>query len=142
MTAAQHERDVRRLAVMPRRAERQDDPSPAAAADVLEPGPFHDAHPDTGVRICRACGCDELNACVEPFSGDPCAWWDDDICTACAGIVQRFFSPEELTFLLHAAGAGELNLTRPDATALTAEGVLTLRATLSCLAPKKEADDD
>lgn len=90
---------------------------------------------------CRACGCTEDDACIEP-DGRPCAWWSAAICTACAGIVQRFFSPAELTFLLHAAGGGDLNLTRPDAGSLTGEGVLDLRARLACLAPQKDEADD
>lgn len=34
-------------------------------------------------RICRLCACSELDAC---FSADrpPCAWMEDDLCTACA----------------------------------------------------------
>lgn len=34
-------------------------------------------------RICRTCACSELDACL---SADrvPCAWKEDDLCTACA----------------------------------------------------------
>lgn len=78
---------------------------------------------------CRACGCTEDAAC---------AWAAPGLCTACVAIVQRVFSPAELTFLLHAAGGGDLNLTRPSATALTAEGVLALRARLAAIAPTLE----
>lgn len=85
---------------------------------------------------CRACGCSENDACLT--EAGPCAWAEADLCTACDGIVQRFFSPAELAFLLHAAGGGDLNLTRPDAGALTAEGVLALRERLGRIAPKAE----
>lgn len=89
---------------------------------------------------CRACGCTEDAACADPFGGGSCAWATPDLCTACVGIVQRVFTPAELTFLLHAAGGGDLNLTRPDATALTAEGVLALRETLRVIAPDPKGD--
>jgi len=90
---------------------------------------------------CRACGCTEDAACIEP-GGQPCAWAAPGLCTACVARVRRVFTGPELTFLLHAAGGGSLNLTRPSATALTAEGVLSLRDTLRAIAPQKEADDE
>jgi len=89
---------------------------------------------------CRACGCTEHAACSDPVSGDTCAWASPNLCTACVGIVQRVFTPAELTFLLHAAGGGDLNLTRPDASALTAEGVLALRETLRAITPRTEGE--
>ncbi len=33
-------------------------------------------------RCCRACGCTENNACI-CNDGLPCAWAEDDLCTAC-----------------------------------------------------------
>lgn len=109
-----------------------------AALRAFDTGPFY----GPAGPACRACGCTEGAACADPFTGWPCAWATPDLCTACVGIVQRVFAPAELTFLLHAAGGGALNLTRPSATALSAEGVLALRETLKVLAPNKEAADD
>lgn len=34
-------------------------------------------------HVCRVCGCDQGNACVDDF-GDPCYWADLDLCSACA----------------------------------------------------------
>lgn len=105
---------------------------------ALDTGPYY----GLAGPACRACGCTEDAACADPFAGGSCAWATPaaDLCTACVGIVQRVFTPGELTFLLHAAGGGDLNLTRPDATALTAEGGLALRETLRVIAPKPEGD--
>jgi hypothetical protein len=33
-------------------------------------------------RVCRICGCTELNACIHP-DGTPCAWVDDELCRRC-----------------------------------------------------------
>lgn len=33
--------------------------------------------------VCRVCGCSEHDACFGPDG--PCAWAEDDLCTACAG---------------------------------------------------------
>ena len=40
------------------------------------------------VRTCRACGCtdDDCRGCIER-TGQPCAWADEDLCTACATTV-------------------------------------------------------
>lgn len=133
MTRALNERDARRLAAMPRPADRHHDFDSLAAAAAAPPRA-------AAVQTCRGCGCDDLNACVDPASAEPCAWAGPGLCTACAAIVRRVFTGPELTFLLHAAGGGDLNLTRPDATALTAQGVLALRHTLRTLAPRPEQE--
>lgn len=33
-------------------------------------------------RICRVCGCSELDACMTPAG--PCAWVSEDLCSGCA----------------------------------------------------------
>ena len=35
-------------------------------------------------RVCKVCGCDEGNACVNDF-GDGCYWAAPDLCSACVG---------------------------------------------------------
>lgn len=37
-------------------------------------------------RECRICGCTDLNACVD-VDGEPCAWMDEDLCSACADLM-------------------------------------------------------
>ncbi len=39
-------------------------------------------------RVCRACACSELDACLST-EGPACAWAEDDLCTACALPVPR-----------------------------------------------------
>lgn len=36
-------------------------------------------------RTCRFCGCTDDNACVDPFTGEPCSWAEYDLCTSCVG---------------------------------------------------------
>ena len=40
-----------------------------------------------GLIRCRVCGCTELEAC-DP----PCAWFDADLCTSCALVVEALAS--------------------------------------------------
>lgn len=35
-------------------------------------------------RSCRVCGCTDDRACVDPVTGEPCHWVEDDLCSACA----------------------------------------------------------
>ena len=41
--------------------------------------------PDAGEepRICHLCGCTERDACLDPATGETCAWSGADTCTAC-----------------------------------------------------------
>ena len=48
---------------------------------------------------CRECGCTDLGAC-EGEDGLPCAWVEDDLCTACAGLTLETFALR-LTLLDH-----------------------------------------
>lgn len=89
---------------------------------------------------CRGCGRSNLGDCLLP-AAPGISWAVPGLCSDCViAVVRLVFTGSELTFLLHAAGGGDLNLTRPDASALTAEGVLTLRARLACFAPKSPSD--
>lgn len=33
-------------------------------------------------QVCRSCGCTNGNACLDE-NNEPCAWIEDDLCTAC-----------------------------------------------------------
>jgi hypothetical protein len=37
----------------------------------------------TKVRTCRACGCTDVNACLNDGTGQPCHWVAEDLCSAC-----------------------------------------------------------
>jgi hypothetical protein len=54
---------------------------------------YHDRQRPTGPRVdlyrlpvpvCKVCGCDEGNACVDEF-GEACHWAEPELCSACAG---------------------------------------------------------
>jgi transcriptional regulator with XRE-family HTH domain len=34
-------------------------------------------------RLCLVCGCSATDACVDPATGETCAWAEADLCTAC-----------------------------------------------------------
>jgi len=33
---------------------------------------------------CRVCGCTDEDACMNPITGCPCFWVEEDLCSACA----------------------------------------------------------
>ncbi len=37
------------------------------------------------LQRCRKCACSEYDACIDPKTGEPCSWVDDDpvLCSAC-----------------------------------------------------------
>jgi hypothetical protein len=50
------------------------------------------------LRTCAGCGCTDNNACIDPETGEPCAWAegvDIDICTRCAAIALRMAEADE-----------------------------------------------
>lgn len=48
------------------------------------------------IAACIGCGCDDLHACEDTFSGDPCRWLRVDykagagVCSECPDDVARF----------------------------------------------------
>ena len=58
---------------------------------------------------CRVCGCGDLTACVGA-DGLPCAWIEQDLCTACAGttataLLGRFDRLDAMARLAHVGAA-------------------------------------
>lgn len=43
---------------------------------------------EKAVRKCRVCGCTENNACIDPETGWPCHWIEEDLCSACEDKVE------------------------------------------------------
>lgn len=91
---------------------RRDDPQPAPGEDLRFPPqtdpawPFLEAHreldrvereasaapdpnhlygfPWSSTRTCRVCGCTDHRACIDPRTGEACAWVEPDLCSSCA----------------------------------------------------------
>lgn len=84
-------------------------------------------------RACRACGCTDLTACVTATG--PCAWVDDDLCTACGGVAARVLGADAVGYLLIRCGVlpDDARTSRPGGGPLTGEGLLALRRTLQAL---------
>lgn len=38
-------------------------------------------------RLCRICACSDHDGCAPAESGRSCSWWDEDLCTGCAGLL-------------------------------------------------------
>lgn len=73
-------------------------------------------------RTCRFCGCTDRRACVDPETGEACAWAAEDICSFCFGAgVGAAIANEDVyaaiqDFLLFAACAHEAAMAVPEYT--------------------------
>lgn len=42
------------------------------------------------MRVCRVCGCTDLDACFDPATDLSCSWTEEDLCSVCAALPPLF----------------------------------------------------